>query len=493
MSRTILAIDQGTTGTTAAFINEDTLEFIGKVNEEFPQIFPKPGWVEHNLNDIWKCTESVITKGLKKFSIDPKEISSIGITNQRETVGAWDKDGTPFANAIVWQDRRTSSFCEHLKSKGLEKSIKAKTGLTVDPYFSGTKIHWLLNNVETIGKDSEVKFGNIDTFLLYKLTNGTSYFTEPSNASRTMLFNIKDGKWDQELLNIFEISEQNLPKIQDSFGKFGETSGLNFLPDGIPITGILGDQQSALFGQAGTTKGEMKCTYGTGAFYLLNTGEEITYSDNGLLTTIAYQKDGKRVYALEGSCYIAGAAVQWLRDQLKLFDAAPEIEALAVDANDEETENVLFLPFFTGIGSPHWKPDAKAAILGLSRDSSIKHISKACLEGVALSVNDLVEAAVQDSGANISSLKVDGGMVTNNAFLKIQSSFSNLEVIRPKVIETTAYGAALASAIGNGKKTFKDLENLWRKDVSFNPATNLDYTRRKKALWKNTINKLFLN
>lgn len=492
MGNYVLAIDQGTTGTTAAFINEETLEFVGKVNEEFPQIFPKPGWVEHNLNDIWACTESVIKKGLVKLNIKSEQISSIGITNQRETVGAWKEDGTPLANAIVWQDRRTADYCDSLKSRGLTETIKMKTGLTVDPYFSGTKIHWLLNNNSEVQNYNNRKFGNIDTFLLYKLTNGESYFTEPSNASRTMLFNIVDGVWDDELLQVMEINKSNLPEVKDSFGLFGKTSGLDFLPDGIPITGILGDQQSALFGQAGIVKGEMKCTYGTGAFYLLNTGKDITYSDNGLLTTVAYQKDGERVYALEGSCYIAGAAVQWLRDQLKLFDAAPEIEALAVDANDEETENILFLPFFTGIGSPHWKPDAKAAILGLTRDSSIKHISKACLEGVALSVNDLVSAAVQDSGAKITSLKVDGGMVANNAFLKMQSSFSNLEVIRPKVIETTAYGAALASAIGNGKKKFSDIGTQWKKDVSFNPATNREYCKRKESLWKETISKLFL-
>lgn len=488
----ILAIDQGTTGTTAAFINEETLEFVGKVNEEFPQIFPKPGWVEHNLNDIWSSTESVIKKGMEKLSINPDQISSIGITNQRETVGCWDEKGNPLANAIVWQDRRTSEFCKSLKEKSLTEPIKEKTGLPIDPYFSGTKIHWLLNHNKDVQTAPKRHFGNIDTFLLFKLTAGASFATEPSNASRTMLFNIKTSAWDEELLDIFGVNESELPLIQDSFSKFGETKGLSFLPDGIVITGILGDQQSALFGQAGLNKGDMKCTYGTGAFYLLNTGEEPVYSDNGLLTTVAYRNEGKTIFAIEGSCYIAGAAVQWLRDQLKLFEASPEIEALAVDANDEETENILFLPFFTGIGSPHWNADAKAAILGLTRDSSIKHISKACLEGVALSVNDLITAAISDSGASIKSLRVDGGMVTNNAFLKMQASFSNLEVIRPKVIETTAYGAALASAIGNKKKSFSDVSSLWRKDVSFNPATNREYFMRKDTLWQASIKKLFL-
>lgn len=495
MSGFILAIDQGTTGTTAALIDAQTLEFMGKTNKEFPQIFPKPSWVEHNLNDIWACTEAVIKSVLEKFNVHSSDIKCIGITNQRETVGAWNKNGKPLANAIVWQDRRTSDFCQKLKDKGHTETIKTKTGLTVDPYFSGSKINWLLRNspdVQTAVKDNDLCFGNIDTFLLYKLSSGNSFATEPSNASRTMLFNIVDGSWDKDLLDLFEISQDFLPEVKDSFGNFGQTQGLSFLPDGIPITGILGDQQSALFGQAGTKKGEMKCTYGTGAFYLLNIGDHVSYSENGLLTTVAYQKDGKRVYAFEGSCYIAGAAVQWLRDQLKLFDASPEIEALAVDANDEETENIVFLPFFSGIGSPHWKPEAKACILGLTRDSSIKHISKACLEGVALSVNDLIQAAIKDSGASIHSLKVDGGMVANNAFLKMQAGFSNLEVIRPKVIETTAYGAALAAAIGAGLKNFEDLDHLWKKDVSFNPLTNTSYIERKKVLWSDSISKLFL-
>lgn len=493
----ILSIDQGTTGSTAVLINDETFEFVGKVNKEFPQIFPKPSWVEHNLNDIWDSVEETIKKLLKEKNISPDQISSIGITNQRETTCAFTKDGRPLANAIVWQDRRTEDFCNQIKDSGKEKEIQLKTGLPVDPYFSGTKMRWLLKNnsdVSAAQKSGDLLFGNIDTFLLYKLTNNESHKTEASNASRTLLMNLETCNWDDSLLGTFEVDKKCLPEICDSFTKFGETKNLGFLPDGIPITGILGDQQAALFGQAGFKPGDMKCTYGTGAFSLINTGSEIKVSTSGLLTTVAYKNNGKPTYALEGSAYIAGAAVQWLRDKLNLFDTSPEIELLAKRITSlEEMEHIFFLPFFTGIGSPHWVSNAKAAIVGLTRDSGNEHISRACLDGIAFSINDLIQAMRKDTGLEINSLKVDGGAVANDLLMKIQATVSNLEIIRPKIIETTAYGAALASAIGNGKIDFEKVDSLWKADSSFNSDSNEEnFYKLKKEGWSSWVKRLYL-
>jgi len=495
MKHYYLALDQGTTGTTALLIDSDTLTLHDKVNQEFPQIFPAPGQVEHNLNDIWNSVESVVTDILKKNSLSSKNIKTIGITNQRETTCAFNNQGKPLANAIVWQDRRTEKFCQELKDKNHEEKIKKTTGLTLDPYFSGTKMHWLINNdskVQEASKKQDLKFGTIDTFLLFKLTSGSSYYTEASNASRTLLMDLSTGHWNDDLLNIFSVKKEYLPQIKSSFGDFGETKGLSFLEDGIPITGILGDQQAALFGQAGFNEGGMKCTYGTGAFLLLNTGNKIKYSHNGLLTTVAYQEGDKLYYALEGSSYIAGAAVQWLRDNLKSIKSSPEVEVLAKKVeNLKEMENILFLPFFTGIGSPHWISHAKAALIGLTRDSENKHIARACLEGVTLSINYLIEAMEKDFGNKISSLKVDGGACANNFFMQLQSDFSNLEVIRPKLIETTGFGAACAAAIGIGDRKKEEILNTWKKDQRFSPEKNNDYFSQKKSQWSEWIQKLY--
>ncbi len=493
----ILSIDQGTTGTTAVLVDDTSFEFVDKVNHEFPQIFPSPGLVEHNLDDIWETVERTITEVLKKNKIEGKFISSIGITNQRETICSFNNNGQQLHNAIVWQDRRTGDFCSKLKNDGHEESIKNKTGLPVDPYFSGTKINWLLNNsteVRSAYKNDNLKFGNIDTFLLYRLTAGKSYYTEASNASRTMLYNLKTGSWDEELCDLMGVEKKCLPEIKDSFAKFGVTDGLNFLPDGIPITGILGDQQAALFGQAGYKEGDLKCTYGTGAFILLNTGATPSYSKNGLITTVAYRHEGKSFYALEGSSYIAGAAVQWLRDQLKLFSDSPEVENLANKVTSlKEMEHVLFLPFFTGIGSPYWASDAKASIIGLTRDTNQNHISLACLDGIALSIEDLIRSLKIDSGLDISSLKVDGGAVSNNLLMEIQATVSELEIIKPQIIETTAYGACLASAIGNKTIEFDQISKLWKKDRSFSAdSSKSNHYKQKREQWTKTIEKLYL-
>ncbi|TNE98388.1 MAG: glycerol kinase [Deltaproteobacteria bacterium] len=493
----ILSIDQGTTGTTAALIKDDTFEFVGKINQEFPQIYPKPGWVEHDLNDIWTSTTSTISAVLDKCNVRASDITSIGITNQRETTCAFNKSGKPLANAIVWQDRRTGEYCQELKSNGHEEKINKLTGLPIDAYFSATKMRWLLknnSNVQSAAQKDDLCFGNIDTFLLYKLTNGTSFATEASNASRTLLMSLETGAWSDELLSLFELNKNFLPEIKDSFCHFGETNGLDVLPDGIPITGILGDQQAALFGQAGFNKGDIKCTYGTGAFMLLNTGEQIQRSSNGLLSTVAFQKDGKRIFALEGSCYIAGAAVQWLRDNLKIFPSSPEVEQQANLVTDlDSMKNVLFLPFFTGIGSPYWQSDATGAIVGLTRDTGIPHISRACLEGIAYSINDLLNAMKNDSTAGISEMRVDGGAVANNLLMEIQASVSDCNIIRPKVIETTAYGAALASAIGSGNMKFEDISKLWKEDRTFEVDNSTkEYFTRKYSDWTKTIKRMFL-
>lgn len=493
----ILSIDQGTTGTTAVLIDSETFALVAKENLEYPQIYPKPGWVEHDLNDIWKTVEDTVTSVINNNNILSSQIVSIGITNQRETTCAFRKDGTALSNAIVWQDRRTSEFCSELKAKGLESSIRKITGLPLDPYFSATKMRWLLKNnqdVKVAYEDDNLCFGNIDSFLLYQLTDSSSYKTEASNASRTLLMNLETCEWDKELLSHFEIPKDCLPEICDSFHEFGLTKNLSFLPDGIPITGILGDQQAALFGQAGLNEGDIKCTYGTGAFMLLNTGTNIKYSNSGLLTTVAYKKNNIAYYALEGSSYIAGAAVQWLRDNLSIIKESSDIEDLANEVTDlDDMKHLLFLPFFSGIGSPYWQPEAMAAIVGMTRDTSNSHIAKACLDGICLSINDLIGAMKKDTNVTLSKLKVDGGAVVNNLLMKTQATVSNLEIIRPKVIETTAYGAALASALGNDSISYSQIGELWKIEDSIKPTDKeVTFYSDKVTQWNNIISKLYL-
>ena len=494
MSEFFLALDQGTTGSTAALIDASTFELVAKVNQEFPQIFPKPSWVEHNLDDIWQSIADTVKTVMNKHGVTGAQIKCIGITNQRETTCAFNRKGEALANAIVWQDRRTTEKC--LSLKHYENDVIKLTGLPIDPYFSGTKMNWLLNHNEKVqeaSKANDLLFGTVDSFMLYRLSNGKSHATDSTNASRTLLMDLQTCNWSDELLNIFEVPKDTLPQIKESFGDFGFTDGLSFLPDGIPITCILGDQQAALFGQAGFNKGDVKCTYGTGAFMLLNIGNEIAYSSNKLLTTVAYSYQGKTAYAFEGSCYIAGAAVQWLRDNLMFFNDASEVEQHANEVkNLEEMENIIFMPFFSGIASPHWKPDAKAAILGMTRDTNKSHISRACLEGIALSIDDLVQAMKKDCDFDLTEMRVDGGAVTNQLLLQIQASFSEMKIIRPKVIETTAYGAALGSAIGAGFASFSEVTKNWKEDQSIAPASDWnDYSTKKKNLWKKSIIKSY--
>lgn len=493
----VIAIDQGTTGSTAVLMDAHSLKFIDKENQEYRQIYPRPGWVEHDLNEIWSSVESTIKTLLARAKIAANEITAIGITNQRETICAFRKDGTPLANAIVWQDRRSEERCRDIRAKGDDKWMQALTGLPVDPYFSATKIEWLLANHENVklaAAHDDLLFGTIDTYLLYRLTAGLSHKTEASNASRTMLMDIHQGSWSEKLCSYFGVSVQTLPEICPSFHHFGKTKGLSFLADGIEISGILGDQQAALFGQAGHAKGSMKCTYGTGAFMLLNTGAEAIKSEHGLLTTIAYRKENEIVYALEGSCYIAGAAVQWLRDNLGFIHKSPDVEELARRADKlEEMENILFLPFFTGIGSPYWVSEARGALIGLTRDTGRHHVARACLEGIALSINDLISAMAKDTKLPIKTLNVDGGAVANNFLMEIQATISNVEICRPKIIETTAYGAGLAALVGCGKITLTDIDKLWQQDRLFYANQNTsDYFNKKKSQWTQAIKRLFL-
>lgn len=494
----ILSIDQGTTGTRACLFDTKEFNLIAQASLEYPQIYPHPSWVEHNLNDIWKTVESCISGALNKANAKASDVVSIGITNQRETTCAFDKEGSPLANAIVWQDRRTASFCqEQSKNQELIKKIKTITGLPLDSYFSGTKMKWLLENnsqVAANAKANNLYFGTIDTFLLYKLTGNTSFKTDSSNASRTLLMDLKTSDWSEEMLNFFGVKKEFLPEITDSFGEFGKTKGLGFLPDGIPVTGILGDQQAALFGQAGVNKGNVKCTYGTGAFALFNTGTDLYYSESGLLTTVAYKYQNKIHYALEGSSYIAGAAVQWLRDNLKIISKSSEIEGLAREVkNLDEVSNVLFFPFFSGIGSPYWVAEAKATITGLTRDTSNKHIAFACLEGIALTINDLLHAIEKDTKIPLKELNVDGGACANNLLMDLQATISNTKIIRPKIIETTAFGAALASAIGANLFKIQEIHKVWSKEKEFNPVEDYKkYIQKKTSLWNSLIKKFYL-
>ncbi|MFZ4712883.1 MAG: FGGY family carbohydrate kinase [Bacteriovoracaceae bacterium] len=496
MKKFILALDQGTTGSQAILIDADTFSFVDSAKEEYPQIYPKPSWVEHNLHDIWGSIKHTIAKLLKKHNIGKNDIVAIGITNQRETTCAFNKQGEPLCNAIVWQDRRTSKWCEDHKAD--EKMIKEKTGLPLDPYFSGTKMNWMLENNSTVkdaAQDQSLCFGTIDTFLLYKLTSGKVHATEASNASRTLLMNLKTGDWDPELLSYFNIPRNALPQIKDSFGHFGETKGLDFLPDGIPVTCLLGDQQAALFGQGVTSTGGMKCTYGTGAFLLLNIGDEVKYSSNGLLTTVAYKYKGKMVYAFEGSSYICGAAVQWLRDNLKLFNTSSAVEDLANKIEDlAQVEHILFYPYFSGIGSPYWKPEAKAAIIGMTRDTKEEHLSYACLEGIAFSIYELIAAFEKDSGKKITHLRVDGGACKNNLLMEMQATILQTTVERPQVVETTGYGAALGAAVGLGTFDLERVKEKVRIEKSFTALRqNISFYEKKTKSWQKNFKNLYLS
>lgn len=489
MASYILAIDQGTTGSTAMVLDK-RLRVLAKVNKEFPQIFPKPGWVEHDLEDIWNSVLTVIRSALRRAEVKPSEIAAIGITNQRETVALWDRStGEPLHNAIVWQCRRTSDLCAKLKEEGRSELIRERTGLVVDPYFSGTKMNWLLNRVKNARKRAErgeLALGTIDSFLTWRLTGGEVHVTDVTNASRTLLMNLKTLQWDPELLDIIGIPKAALPAIVPSSHVVGYTKGIKGLPDGIPIAGLAGDQQSAMVGQACFEPGESKCTYGTGAFLLMNTGAEPVASKNGLLTTVCWQIGDEVAYALEGSSFIAGAAVQWLRDGLKMIRKSSEIEELAKSVKD--SDGVVFVPALAGLGAPHWRPEARGIITGIHRGTTNGHIARATLEGIAFQIHDLLDAMRQDSGAAVPSLKVDGGASLNNLLMQFQSDVMATPVERPKVIDTTALGAAFLAGLAVGYWKGRDeLRNAWKLDKRFNPRMNESLRSAHLERWQSAV------
>ncbi|KLT68419.1 MULTISPECIES: glycerol kinase GlpK [Flavobacterium] len=469
-NKLILTLDQGTTSSRAIVFNHDG-EIVSISQKPYEQIFPKPGWVEHDPNEIWSSQISVAAEVIAKVGISGREIAAIGITNQRETTIVWDRETSePLYNAIVWQDRRTAKYCDELKAKGHSDMIQEKTGLILDAYFSGTKLKWILDHVEGAREKAEqgkLCFGTVDTWLIWKLTRGKMFMTDVSNASRTLLLNIHTLEWDDELLELFDIPRAMLPEVKQSSEIYGETSTTLFSSK-IPISGVAGDQQAALFGQLCTEPGMMKNTYGTGCFMLMNTGDKPVYSKNNLLTTIAWKINGKTTYALEGSVFVGGAAVQWLRDGAKMINSSDEIEALAASVPDNG--GVYFVPALTGLGAPHWDQYARGAILGITRGTTSAHIARATLEGIAYQVYDLAKSMEADSGNAGTELRVDGGAVVNNLMMQFQSDLFGFKVIRPKTLETTALGAAYLAGLAVGYwKSVDELQKQWSVDRVFSP------------------------
>ncbi|MDK2806297.1 MAG: glycerol kinase [Thermoanaerobacterium sp.] len=488
MSKYIMALDQGTTS-SRAIIFDHSGNIVASLNKEFTQIYPNPGWVEHDPMEILDSQIEVAKAVLEKTGIKAEEIAAIGITNQRETTVVWDKNtGKPVYNAIVWQCRRTAPICDEIKNNGFDKEILKKTGLVVDAYFSGTKIKWILDNVEGAREKAEngdLYFGNIDSWLIWNLTGGKTHVTDYSNASRTMLFNIYELKWDKDILEYLGIPESMLPDVKPSSYVYGYTDKSIFGVE-IPIAGCAGDQQAALFGQTCYDKGMAKNTYGTGCFMLMNTGEKAVPSKNGLLTTIAWGIDDKVEYALEGSIFIAGAAIQWLRDELKIIDNSPQSEEYAQKVSD--TNGVYIVPAFVGLGAPYWDMYARGAILGLTRGVKREHIIRATLESLAYQTRDVLEAMQEDSGIKLSALKVDGGASTNNFLMQFQSDILDVPVDRPTVIETTALGASYLAGIATGFWSGKEeVAKNWGIDRHFEP--NMDAVAREKlyAGWKKAV------
>lgn len=495
LKKYIIALDQGTTS-SRAIIFDKNLNIIGKAQKEFTQIFPQPGWVEHNAMEIWASQRSVLTEVIAQSGISLKDVAAIGITNQRETVIVWDKNtGEPIYNAIVWQCRRTAEICEELKSRGLENYIKENTGLIIDAYFSGTKVKWILDNVKGArekAEKGELIFGTVDTWLVWKLTGGKVHVTDFTNASRTMLFNIKKLKWDKKILKELNIPESMLPEVRNSSEIYGETKmGITIGEENgtsIKISGIAGDQQAALFGQAGFHEGDIKNTYGTGCFMLMNTGNKCIKSNNGLLTTIAIGIDGKVEYALEGSIFIGGAVIQWLRDELKFFDKASDTEYLAQQVDNNG--GVYLVPAFVGLGSPYWDMYARGTIVGLTRGSNKNHIIRAALESIAYQSKDLINAMKEDSRIEINSLKVDGGATANNFLMQFQSDILNVKVLRPEIIETTALGAAYLAGLAVGFwKDKEEIKKNWKLNKEFTPNLSHELRNRYYKCWKKAVEK----
>jgi len=491
MTKYILSLDQGTTSSRAIIFDKKG-NIISEAQKEFTQIFPKPGWVEHDPIEIWSTQTGVAAEAIAKKGLKAENIAAIGITNQRETIVVWDKNtGKPVYNAIVWQDKRTSEYCDSLKKQGLEKLIREKTGLVIDSYFSGTKVKWILDHVTGARKKAEagdLLIGTIDSWLVWNFTNGEKHITDVTNASRTMLFNIHSMKWDDELLDLFTIPKTMLPEVRESSEVYGHTKS-TFYDARIPISGIAGDQQAALFGQMCTKPGMVKNTYGTGCFMLMNIGEKPLVSKTNLLTTVAWKINNKTTYALEGSIFIAGAVVQWLRDSLKIIRTSKEIESLA--ASVSHSDGVYFVPAFAGLGAPHWNQDARGTIFGLTRGSTDAHIARAALESIAYQTMDVLKAMQQDAGISIKELRVDGGATINDMLMQFQADVLNTETVRPKVVETTAMGAAFLAGLAVGYwKNSEEIQEIWQTDKRFIPNPDRDLMEENISGWYKAVHAL---
>ncbi|MDC3089586.1 glycerol kinase GlpK [bacterium] len=487
MNKFFLVIDQGTTSSRIVLYNKN-FEIFDIVQKEFKQFFPNEGWVEHNATEIWNDVKKLISKILNKNRLVAKSIISIGITNQRETTVLWNKKtGKPIYRAIVWQDRRTASFCEKLKKKGMQKKIQKITGLEVDPYFSASKITWIIDNIKEAKrnlKNDNLLFGTIDTWLLWNLTKGESHLTDISNASRTMIFDSQKEKWSDEILKILRIPKKILPNVVENTYDFGSTK---LFGDSIPIGGMAGDQQSATIGQACFKKGQSKSTYGTGCFLLMNIGERFKLSKNRLLTTVAFKINGKKMFCYEGSIFVAGSAIQWLRDNLKFIKDSSETDKLYKKANKDE--NLYFVPALTGLGAPYWNPNARGTLFGITRNTSKEDIIKATLDSLSFQTYELIESMEKDSRTKISEIRVDGGMVKNNNFLKSLANVSQINIIRPKNIETTSLGAAYLAAIQSGYlNSTNQISKLWKKDKTVKAKVSKSISKSNIRKWKLIIN-----
>lgn len=489
MGKYILALDQGTTSSKAVIFDQE-----GRVVEtgqrEFEQHFTKPGWVEHDANEIWTSILSSISEAMRKSDIEPEDIAGIGITNQRETTVVWDrKSGKPIYRAIVWQSRQTAEICNELREAGHNELFRDKTGLLIDPYFAGTKLKWILDNVDGAREkadNGELMFGTIDTWLVYKLTGGEQHITDYSNASRTLMYNIYDLEWDEELLDILGVPKSMLPEVKQSSEVYGKTVNYHFFGHEVPIAGIAGDQHAALFGQACFEKGMAKNTYGTGGFMLMNTGEEGVKSDNGLLTTLAWGIDGKVEYALEGSIFVSGSAIQWLRDGLEIIKDAKETESLATSV--EDTGGVYVVPAFVGLGTPYWDSDVRGAVFGLTRGTKKEHLVRATLESLTYQTRDVLDVMKDDSGIDVKTLRVDGGAVKNDFLVQFQSNILGLQVERPVVTETTALGAAYLAGLAVGFwESKEEIANQWKVDKTFESEINKDEREQLYEGWKKAV------
>ncbi|WP_412520465.1 glycerol kinase GlpK [Staphylococcus simulans] len=489
MEKYIMSIDQGTTSTRAILFNKEG-EIVSTAQQEFTQHFPHLGWVEHDANEIWTSVLSVIATVLNNDNIYPHQISGIGITNQRETTIIWDKHtGRPIYNAIVWQSRQTQDIVQSLRDQGYEDTFREKTGLVLDPYFSGTKIKWILDNVEGAREKAEngdLLFGTVDSWIVWKLSGGAAHVTDYTNASRTLIYNIHELKWDDELLEILDIPKQILPEVRESSEIYAKTRDYHFFGQEVPIAGIAGDQQAALFGQACFERGEVKNTYGTGGFMLMNTGKEAIQSDNGLLTTIAFGLNGEVHYALEGSIFVSGSAIQWLRDGLRMINSAPESENYA--NRIESSDGVYVVPAFVGLGTPYWDSSARGAVFGITRATEKEHFIRATLESICYQTRDVVEAMIQDSGIEVKNIRVDGGAVKNNFLMQFQADIQNITVERPEINETTALGAAYLAGLAVGFWDSKEeISNRWKLERTFEPEMSEEEREKLYKGWKKAV------